>query len=88
MGSIQVPPISRKDILNLTCKLRKSFELDNRLFFSIVDFLKFVLSQIDSGFHYEIVEDYELEFDHANYDPAKKLMKIRRLLLKNQLSLS
>lgn len=59
--NIEVSPRSRKDIRDLTFRLRKAFNYDNRLFFPIVDFLEKGMSLIFNDFEYEYVSDREME---------------------------
>lgn len=77
MSEFLVPPASKNDIKNLALEVRERFQLYDAVYFPVVDFIEMLMPINDRNFNYEIVEDYKLGLDAANYNPQSHLMKIR-----------
>lgn len=72
-------PLSRKDILKLVKKFKEIFGLENEYMFPIVEFIEWVMPQIDRDFDLEIVDESEMSFNtYALTFPDEKKMVIRR----------
>lgn len=73
-----VPPASKNAIRQLAYSIRKQLGLINEAYFPVLEFIEYVLPEIDSRFNYEIVPDTAIGLDAANYNPSENTMRIRQ----------
>ena len=74
--NVQATPMSRKDIRGLALELRKMCGAQDILYFPIVHFIEYILSELD-GFSYLIVPVEEMTTTYGTTNTEKNVMKIR-----------
>ena len=75
MEKVSVAPMSNKSIKEFARKFREIFELENVLYFPIVEFIEWCLPQLD--LNYEIVPVSEMGNAYGVTHTGKNVMKIR-----------
>ena len=73
-----MPPASKNAIRQLAYSIRKQLGLINEAYFPVLEFIEYVLPEIDSRFNYEIVPDTAIGLDAVNYNPSENTMRIRQ----------
>ena len=84
--SILAQPLSRKDIRNITNRIRKLVGLSEQFYFPIVHFIEQIMPQIFNGFYCEIVDILEMPGRYAEALPQLNLMRIREDVYHNALA--
>jgi Zn-dependent peptidase ImmA (M78 family) len=77
MYSYIAQPTSRNSIRQLVDLIRNSFGLSNEIFFPVVHFLEYGLTEIDENFSYEIVPIEEMRGRYAETYPEQSKIVIR-----------
>ncbi len=77
MSEFLADPLSRMDIRRMTTEIRRSFDLQNQLYFPVLHALE-IFPIIDETFFYEVVEDDQLPHDtHAEYSVENNCIRIK-----------
>ncbi|MCI5952540.1 MAG: ImmA/IrrE family metallo-endopeptidase [Anaerostipes sp.] len=69
-------PLSRKNIRNITMKLREIIGLEQEPFFPIVEFIEWVLGDPKNDFDFEIVDSDRMD-EYGTTNTITNIMKIR-----------
>lgn len=73
-SKIKVKPRSRRNIRNIVNTLKEKWGLKGKRI-EILKFLEIIVSLIE--YDYEIVEDYQLKTNYAEFDSTEKVIRIR-----------
>lgn len=75
--NIRATALSRKDIRELTMELRKIYELQDTLYFPVVEFIEWGLGDPDNDFDYEIVPERDMEDTYGMTNTSRNVIRIR-----------
>jgi len=75
--NIRAIPLSRKDIRNITMKIRETCGMEKELYFPIVEFIEWGLGDPENNFNYEIVPEREMKDIYGTTNTVCNVMKIR-----------
>jgi len=77
LSEYEASPLSRVDIREIANFFRQQCKLIDAKFFPIVEFLEFVMPQLDPQFVWESISRFEMGSKHGLAYPDDKLIKIR-----------
>lgn len=77
MSNVKATPTSRKMIAEYANYFRRLFNMENQLYFPIVEIIELAICKIDTSFDFIILPENEMKTDYANYCPQTNIMTVR-----------